>query len=72
MYIRTHRQDEFVDNLCRKLLAYALGRGLMPGDDGLVETMAANLKKNDYRFGVLVDTIVTSPQFRNRRGAIHE
>jgi hypothetical protein len=67
-YIRDHRQNEFVDTLARKLLAYALGRTLYPGDDPLVETMTAALTKNGFRFGVLVDTIVTSPQFRARRG----
>jgi Protein of unknown function (DUF1592)/Protein of unknown function (DUF1588)/Protein of unknown function (DUF1587)/Protein of unknown function (DUF1585)/Protein of unknown function (DUF1595)/Planctomycete cytochrome C len=67
-YIRDHRQNEFVDTLARKLLAYALGRSLYPGDDPLVETMTAALTKNGFRFGVLVDTIVTSPQFRARRG----
>ena len=29
------RQDDFVDNLCRKLLAYALGRSLLPSDEPL-------------------------------------
>ena len=29
-YLRAHRQEEFVDNLCRKLLAYALGREPAP------------------------------------------
>ena len=32
-YIREHRQDDFVDNLSRKLLAYALGRSLMLSDE---------------------------------------
>ena len=32
-YIREHRQNDFVDNLCRKLLAYALGRSLMLSDE---------------------------------------
>jgi hypothetical protein len=67
-YIRNHRQDEFVVNLCRKLLSYALGRSLIPADDLLVDEMKAKLAANGYRFGVLIETIVTSPQFRNRRG----
>ena len=29
-YLREHRQEDFVDNLCRKLLAYGLGRTLIP------------------------------------------
>ena len=33
------RQDEFVDNLCRKLLAYALGRSLLLSDEPLLDDM---------------------------------
>ena len=67
-YIRHHRQQDFVDNLCRKLLAYALGRGLLLSDDKLVRDLRARLEANDYRFSILVDTIVSSPQFLNMRG----
>jgi hypothetical protein len=67
-YLRERRQAEFVDNLCRKLLSYALGRSLLPSDDGLVDTMKSRLAASDHRFGVLVDSIVTSRQFLNKRG----
>lgn len=66
-YIRENRQDDFVDNFCRKMLAYALGRGLIPGDDELIESMKSKLAKNNYRFGIVIDSIVTSSQFLNRR-----
>jgi len=33
----------------------------------LIEIMKIRLAKNGYRFGVLVDTIVGSRQFLNRR-----
>jgi hypothetical protein len=66
-YLRKHRQDDFVENLCRKLLAYALGRGLLPSDDDTIDSMKANLAAERYRFGALVDSIITSPQFLNRR-----
>ena len=33
------RQADFVDNLCRKLLAYGLGRGLQLSDDATIEAM---------------------------------
>ena len=66
-YLRDRRQDEFVDNLCRKLLAYALGRSLLLSDEATVDDMRTKLKANGYRFGVLVECIVTSPQFLNRR-----
>ncbi len=68
-YIRDRRQDDFVNNLCQKLLTYALGRGLLPGDDETLDTMRTQLAKNGFRFGILVDTILTSPQFLTRRVA---
>jgi hypothetical protein len=69
-YLRDRRQDEFVENLCRKLLAYALGRSLIPGDDGTIDDMRSRLAAGGYRFGVLVESIVTSPQFLNRRADV--
>jgi hypothetical protein len=67
-YIRERRQTDFVDNLCRKLLSYALGRSLLPSDDATIEQMRAKLAANGYRFNILVETIVTGPQFLNVRG----
>ena len=66
-YIREHRQDRYVDNIARKLLAYALNRSLQMSDEGLVDRMLQDLKAGDHRFSALVETIVLSPQFRNRR-----
>lgn len=68
-YIRNHRQPDFVDNLCRKLLAYALGRTLLPSDEKLLREMKAKLTASEYRFSVLVEAIVTSPQFLTHRGS---
>ena len=48
--------DEFVDNLCRKLLAYALGRSLLPSDDETIEDMRTRLAADGDRFGSLVET----------------
>ncbi|MEX2142428.1 MAG: DUF1592 domain-containing protein [Pirellulales bacterium] len=67
-YLRTERQDEFVENFCRKLLSYGLGRVLIPSDDATVAAMRASLTENDYRVSRAIETIVLSPQFRNRRG----
>lgn len=66
-YIREHRQAEFTDNLSRKLLAYALNRSLQLSDESIVERMDAKLPSNEYRFDSLVEAIVTSPQFLNKR-----
>lgn len=66
-YIRANRQMDFVDNLSRKMLVYALGRSLILSDEPLIERMNAKLASNGYRMGALVETIVTSPQFLKRR-----
>ena len=66
-YIRAHRQNDYLDNLSRKLLAYALSRSLQLSDDLTVEQMETRLAADGYRFESLVESIVTSPQFLNRR-----
>ncbi len=67
-YIRTYRQNDFIDNLCGKLLAYGLGRSLILTDDAMIQEMHQKLAAEDYRFGSLIETIVTSRQFLNKRG----
>jgi hypothetical protein len=67
-YLRDRREEEFIDNLSRKMLAYALGRGLLLSDEELLREMRTKLKANGHRFGVLVESVVTSPQFLNKRG----
>ncbi|MGH7194020.1 MAG: DUF1585 domain-containing protein, partial [Candidatus Saccharimonadales bacterium] len=67
VYLRRRRQDDFIDNLCRKLLSNALGRGLLPSDERLVEQMREKLSAEGYRFGSLVESIVTSSQFLKKR-----
>jgi hypothetical protein len=66
-YIRDHREKDFVDNLSRKLLAYSLNRSLMLSDEPLIEKMEKNLAARKYQFDSLIETIVTSPQFLDRR-----
>jgi len=68
-FIRGHRQDNFVGNLARKLMAYALNRSLQLSDESLVEKMETSLAQDGYKFRALVDTIILSPQFLNRRVA---
>jgi hypothetical protein len=67
-YIREHRQKDFTDNLSRKLLAYALGRSLMLSDELLIRQTGDKLERDGYRLETLVQSIVTSPQFLNKRG----
>ena len=66
-YLHTKVQGEFVDNLCRKLASYALGRTLGLSDDSLIADMKARLVAHDYHFSALVESLVTSPQFLNKR-----
>ena len=39
----------------------------MLSDEPLIEQMQTKLAANGYRFAPLVETIVTSPQFLNKR-----
>lgn len=66
-YIRTHRERDFVSNLCRKTLAYALGRGLLLSDEPLADEMRKAFIAGGHRFSTLIELIVASPQFLNQR-----
>ncbi len=67
-YLAERRQDEFLDNLCRKLLSYGLGRALLLSDESTIKAMRDRLTADGYRAGGLFETIVTSPQFLTHRG----
>jgi len=66
-YIKDRRQQDFLDNMSRKLLSYSLSRSLQLSDDPLVDQMKTGMSATGYRFGSLVETIVTSRQFLNKR-----
>lgn len=68
-YLSTTRRDDVVRQFCRKLLGFALGRETQLSDELLLDQMQEALKGNDYRVHVAIEAIVTSPQFRNIRGA---
>ena len=67
-FIREQREKDFVDNLCRKLLAYALGRSLTPADDGILQDMRRRLAASGYRIDSAIEGIVTSRSFLTKRG----
>ena len=50
---------------------HALGRSLQLSDEIAVEEMRGKLAADGYRFDTLVQEIVTSPQFLNKRGQDH-
>jgi hypothetical protein len=66
-YIRAKRQQDFLDNISRKLLSYSLGRTLQLSDDPLIDQMKTRMSATGYKFSSLVETIVSSRQFRNKR-----
>ncbi len=67
-YIKLHRESDFLDTFCRQLLAFGLGRTLMLSDDSTIREMRTKLSPSGYRFDSVVESIVTSPQFLNKRG----
>lgn len=63
------RQDEFVRNLCERMLSYALGREILPGDEGALREIQAAVEKGGYRYSALVAAVAESFPFRHRRAA---
>jgi hypothetical protein len=66
-YIRERREDDFVEGFTGKLLAYALGRSLALSDELLIEEIGRKLTNDGYRFETVIESIVTSRQFLNKR-----
>ena len=67
-HLATKRLDDVMNQFCRKLLGYALGREVALSDLLLIEKMKNHLEKNDYRFSKAIEVIILSPQFRKIRG----
>ena len=66
-YVRASRQQDFTDNMSRRLVSYALGRGVVLSDRRLLGQMQAALRTKGHRFSTLIETLVTSPQFLLKR-----
>jgi hypothetical protein len=60
--------DKFTENLTRKLLMYALGRGLETSDDVAVNEIVRKVAADNYRMSSLILGIVKSQPFQKRRG----
>lgn len=67
-YLLTARRDDFTRQFCRKLLGYALGRGVLLSDEPLLDEMQRRLQAHDDHLFAAIETIVRSPQFRQIRG----
>jgi hypothetical protein len=64
----TRKRDEFVQCLARKMLTYALGRGLEFYDKCAIDQICQALAKDHYKFSTLILEIVKSTPFQMRRG----
>ena len=71
-YLMTDRKNDIVDQFCRKLLGYSLGREVQLSDRPLMDQMQSRLEATGYRFSVAIEAIVSSPQFREIRGKSFE
>jgi hypothetical protein len=67
-YLLNQRRDDFVKQFCKKLLGFALGRGVQLSDRGLLDEMKSSLEKNNYRFSSALEPLLKSRQFREIRG----
>jgi hypothetical protein len=61
------RRDEFARNLAAKMLEYALGRALEPGDELAVRNIHAAMRKGGYTYTALIGGVIDSVPFRERR-----
>jgi hypothetical protein len=60
------RRPEFLRNLCRKLLGYALAREIRRVDMRVVTDCVQALEQGDFRMSRVLETIVTSYPFAHR------
>lgn len=61
------RREQFYRTLTRKLLTFALGRGLEPADECTVDRLVADLAAQGGKVSTLVAGIAQSPPFQARR-----
>ena len=67
-YLLKERRRDFLEQLSRKLLGFAVGRTVELSDQPLVDDMVETLERNGFRFSAAVETILRSKQFRYHRG----
>lgn len=58
----------FARTFAEKMLTFAIGRGLEPADDCVLDGIAADSARQRYAFSSIVRGVVTSDPFRKRRG----
>jgi hypothetical protein len=63
---------EFARCLAEKMLTHSLGRGVESYDRRTVQDLVRQTAAHDYQFQSLVQSIVHSPPFQQRRGEVRE
>ena len=67
-YLLTTRRREFLDQFCRKLLGYALGRSVQLSDRPLLAEMRTQLESHNGNITAALETVVRSRPFLQIRG----
>jgi len=67
-YLLQHRSDDFRKQFCRKLLGYALGRGVQLSDEPLIKSILEKTHEDNDHVQSVIEAIVLSSQFREVRG----
>ncbi len=62
------KKTQFTHTLTDRLLTYALGRGIERSDKCNLDTMTKSVENSQYKFSAIVEAVVTSVPFRERRG----
>jgi mono/diheme cytochrome c family protein len=65
--ILLEEKDSFAHALTERMLTYAIGRGLERSDRPVIAAIARNLAGDEYRLSSMIQEIVTSPPFIQRR-----
>ena len=65
-YLLEHRLDDLAENVTRRLLAYALGRELLPADRPTVQRLLRDAAPGGYKLKDLVVAICTTEAFLQR------
>ncbi|MEP6715883.1 MAG: DUF1592 domain-containing protein [Terriglobia bacterium] len=66
--ILAERKDEFRRAVVRKVLGYALGRGILSSDRATIDTICASVKADGDKFSSVVTNVVKSYPFQYSRG----
>ena len=59
-------RDQIIDNAIRRVLAYALGRRILPVDRPATRTIRNNIEADQFRLQRLLEEVVLSYPFRHK------